>query len=145
VRVPVGAAPGLDDPFKETGTQIMWHWEETGDECTVDSPQSGNPPDPDKPAALRTSVSRSEYGCMTARPSPQQHLTLRTCPFRVSDLRTVNCSVFIPKSAAHCKHPFRRVIWVQMLKTWRSSRYFGLEIVCVGRLFGRQSVGEPPL
>jgi hypothetical protein len=38
----------------------------------VGSPQIGRPPDPDKPAALRTcSVSGKEFGCMTARPSPQ--------------------------------------------------------------------------
>jgi hypothetical protein len=49
--------------------------------CTVDRPQIGYPPDRDKSIALRTcSVSGKEFGCMKARPSPQNSITLRTCP-----------------------------------------------------------------
>jgi hypothetical protein len=69
---------------------------------TVDSPQIGHPPDPEKPVALRTcSVSGKDFGCMAARPSPQKPLILRDCPFfylrslRVSDLRNVNCIIYI--------------------------------------------------
>jgi hypothetical protein len=49
--------------------------------CTVDSPQIGHLPDPDKPVALRTcTVTGTEFGCMTARLSPPKSVILRNCP-----------------------------------------------------------------
>jgi hypothetical protein len=41
------------------------------DDDTVDSPQIGHPPGPDKPLLRSCSVSGKEFGYMTARPSPQ--------------------------------------------------------------------------
>jgi hypothetical protein len=38
---------------------------------TIDRPQIGHSPDPDKSLALTISLAGEEFGCMTARPPPQ--------------------------------------------------------------------------